>query len=473
MTATSTITLSDYLNKCFVCSCGHTHSTTLEHIEISEDAHNKLLAVTEIYGYKNIFLFADDNTYNAAGSEIAAKLKDKGYNLVQFVFHDDALIPDEKSLGSLLTAIQEDCELIIAAGTGTINDLGKYISHKLKLPYFIVATAPSMDGFASNVSCLMINHMKTTVVTHVPQAVFADTRVLAKAPPKMIAAGAGDILGKYICLLDWKLSNIITGEYHCSYVEDLVRRSVQIVAGNVDSLASRDVQAVKSIMEALVLSGIAMSYIGNSRPASGSEHHLSHYWELSFIAADKPAVLHGIKVGIGTVEASMLYELLLETAKELPDIRRAVQHADSFSLNEWSSKMKDIYGSGSDEVISLEVNAGKNNPDNVKDRINIISQKWGTIKNTIEDYLPSSGYLITLLKQAGSAVKPCDEGISPFLVCDAILYAKEIRNRYGLLQLLFDLGYDEEFAVRREAYWHFIEQTAHNNTECSQVINRR
>lgn len=104
---------------------------------------------------------------------------------------------------------------------------------------------------------------------------------------EMITAGLGDILGKYTCLLDWKMAHIITGEYYCSHIADMVKEAVEIVVEESTRIKDRNPDAVKAVTEALVLSGIAMSFVGNSRPASGSEHHLSHYWEMKFQAEGK------------------------------------------------------------------------------------------------------------------------------------------------------------------------------------------
>lgn len=442
--------LNFHLNHTISCDCGHIHKTDLKEIEISVGAHQKLPSLLEKYGYDKIFLLADKNTYQAAGKEVLEILKEHSYEVNSYIFEDVSLVPDETALGKLFAAINPETQLVISVGTGTLNDLGKYLSYKFKLPFFIVATAPSMDGFASNVSCLILNHMKTTFSTQVPQAIIADLTVLANAPLKMIAAGVGDILGKYICLLDWKLSSIITSEYHCSYVESLVQKSIKVVTENIDKIKIRDIQAIHSIMEGLILSGVAMSYIGNSRPASGSEHHLSHFWELNFLMEQKPAVLHGIKVGIGTVAASRLYELLLNDTKSLktPDFSMAKKHIEDFSYSLWVSQMQQYYKKGAKEVIQLEETVHKNGKKEVLERIDFIREHWEKIRSTIVEYLPGTKQLIFFLKQAGAKTEPMEESISRTLVYNSVLFAKELRNRYGLLQLLFDLGLNENFAAQ-------------------------
>lgn len=440
--------LSDYLNQSYTCKCGHIHTTTLKHVEISEHAHYKLPDLLNEYNYKKIFVISDINTHKAAGYEISTLLRLNNFTVNEYIFSDNSLIPDEKAIGCLITSLPEDTDLIISVGSGTLCDLGKYISHKLKLPFYIVATAPSMDGFASNVSCLIINHMKTTVITHIPEAIIADINVLAASPSKMIAAGVGDIFGKYICLLDWKISNIVTDEYYCEFVESIVRNSIYSITNNIDKLSKLEPEAVKNVMEGLILSGIAMSYVGNSRPASGSEHHLSHYWELNFLENNIPPVLHGIKVGIGTIESMRLYDLLLNTVDEngFPNFKHARNYISSFSYESWEEQIKKVYKSSSEEVIKLEEIHQKNTPEHVNNRLVTIEKKWPDIFVAIKAYLPNINQLIFMLKSIGAPTKPYEEHICPNLLHDSIIYAKELRNRYGLLQLLFDLGCLEQFA---------------------------
>ena len=171
----------------------------------------------------------------------------------------------------------------------------------MKIDYYVVGTAPSMDGYASNVSPLIIRHLKTTYTARPARVIIGDLQVLCEAPMHMLAAGVGDIIGKYVCLADWQLAHEINEEYLCPEVTALVRKSIEKVTENAEAAAKREKNAVAALMEGLVLSGIAMSYIGNSRPASGSEHHMSHYWEMMFLLRHQSDPLHGTKVGLSLI----------------------------------------------------------------------------------------------------------------------------------------------------------------------------
>lgn len=449
MILNSPLPMKDYLNHTFSCTCGHSHSVPISQITVEDKA---LLCLPDLLfqnGLNRPFILYDSTTYAIAGRVIEAVLKDK-LPYSEYIIDCPEPTPDERTLGEILIHFDPDCDNIIAVGSGTVNDLSRFLSYKLGIPYLIAATAPSMDGFASNVAPLIVKHMKTTYEAHVPYAILGDPSVLSAAPMPMICAGIGDILGKYTCLCDWQISHIITGEYHCIEIEKIVRTSLRTVVEQIEAVKSRDSEAVKNIMEALVLSGIAMSFAGNSRPASGSEHHLSHFWEMSFLFEGKKPVLHGTKVGIATIAVIKAYELLMS---EEIDFDKARKLAGDYSFEAWAVKMKDYYGPASDSVIELERRISKNSTKNRIARIDLLEEHWETLRETVEQ-LPSSDTIFGYLSSLGAPASPMDVGIDKTTFIRSFVAAKELRNRFGLLQILFDLEMTEVVA---ESVWDYFQ----------------
>ncbi len=436
--------IQDYLGQEFECSCGRRHTTQLRHVEMSEGALFALPDLVKKQGYRQVFLVADRHTWLAAGRQTQELLRRAGILVLSHILKDDELVPNEKTMGELLVAFNPGCDLILAVGSGTLNDIGKSLSYKLGRPYYIVATAPSMDGYASVGAALIISNLKTTYDTHPPEAIIADLTVLANAPMEMIAAGVGDIVGKYTCLCDWRISNLINDEYHCPVIEEMVRLSIAQVENNLDQIKSRSPLAVRHITEALILTGIAMSFVGNSRPASGSEHHISHFWEMKFLFEGRQPVLHGTKVGIGTVAVTRLYEMLLQTPV---DFEKARRHARDFRFAQWEEHMRRTYGIAAPEVIALEKRVGKNSPEKHARRIAVIQERWPQLQQLIRELLPPSQQIAGLLSDIGAPVNPFAVGVDQETIADSILAAKEVRDRYSLLQLLWDLGLSKEFAA--------------------------
>jgi glycerol-1-phosphate dehydrogenase [NAD(P)+] len=331
-----------------------------------------------------------------------------------------------------------------------LNDLARFLSYKLTIPYFIVATAPSMDGYASTVSPLIVNNLKTTYETISPKAIIADINILKKAPMEMILAGLGDILGKYTCLCDWELSRIINEEYYCSTVTNIVRNSINKCVSDIEGIKTRSDSAMKSLMEGLILSGIAMSFVGNSRPASGAEHHLSHFWEMKFLFDGKEAVLHGTKVGIATIAIVKLYELI---STATVDFDSATNKIKRFHYDEWKAYMHKVYQQAAPGIIALEEKAQKNSPEKHEKRIQVIQDKWTKIVGIIKEIVPATQAIEEILQKAGAPINPLQIGVDADTVFNSLITAKEIRPRYTILQLLWDVGLLEEFAQRITHYF--------------------
>ncbi|ALB46424.1 MULTISPECIES: sn-glycerol-1-phosphate dehydrogenase [Clostridium] len=306
-----TKTIEEMADMEFDCGCGKKHRIDIKHIYVGENVYNRILDVAKEILPKEILLVSDNNTYKALGKCVENELTESGYKVNNIILVSDGdLIPDEKAIGRVLVEVNNETELIVAVGSGSINDICRIISAKIHIPYVIMGTAPSMDGYASTVSPLIIDGAKVTYPGTNPYAIIADSNIMKDAPFEMICAGFGDILGKYTALSDWRLSNTIYNEYFCDTTEKLVRNAMYKCFENIEGAVKRDVKAIEYISEALILSGIAMTLSGNSRPASGAEHHLSHYWEIDKLSRKLEHPLHGNSVGVGTVISAWLYKKL-------------------------------------------------------------------------------------------------------------------------------------------------------------------
>lgn len=433
-------------NKKIDCSCGKEHFCSVKTVIIEEAALGSVPDILEEAGCRKAFFLYDRNTYLAAGYKLSEIIKYSGIQAVHYVIEENRPVPDEKTIGTVLLNFDSDCNIIAAVGSGTINDISRFISFKLKLPYIIIATAPSMDGFASSVAPLISGGMKTTYPAHAPYAIIGDLDILKNAPAEMIAAGIGDILGKYTSLCDWEIAHIITGEYKCEALMSLVRQALHEVTANINMIAGRDTEGIKSLMEALVLSGIAMSYAGNSRPASGSEHHLSHYWEMISLMKGEEHALHGTQVGVAAVAVLKAYELLAACDVDFSErVGYARTNAAMYCSRCWEKYIRSIYGRAADQVIALEASVKKNYPSNVLPRIDKIENAWEDIKGIIKG-LPSADNIKGILSRLPAPYSPAGINVDKDAFESGFKAAKELRNRYGLLQLLFDLGLTEDIA---------------------------
>ena len=305
--------ISQWAGMEYSCACGKSHKVDIQAIRVGSGVMQELPGILRDLGASHIFLVADNYTYEAAGRQVEQLLDQAGLSYHKRVFQTETpLVPNEYALGSVLAAMTSQDDMLLAVGSGTLNDVTKYVSARTGVPYVIVATAPSMDGYASTVAPTILDGFKTTLPAVYPAAIVADVDILKDAPMPMLTAGFGDIIGKFTSLADWRLSHQLNGEYYCPEVAGVIEAAVETCAANAQALAQREPQAIQAMTEALILSGLAMGMVGVSRPASGAEHQMAHYWEMDALRRGEEHPLHGNAVGVGTVLAASLYEMAAE-----------------------------------------------------------------------------------------------------------------------------------------------------------------
>ncbi len=305
--------ISQWAGMEYSCACGKSHKVDIQAIRVGSGVIQELPGILRDLGTSHIFLVADNYTYEAAGRQVEQLLDQAGLPYHKRVFQTETpLVPNEYALGSVLAAMTSQDDMLLAVGSGTLNDVTKYVSARTGVPYVIAATAPSMDGYASTVAPTILDGFKTTLPAVYPAAIVADVDILKDAPMPMLTAGFGDIIGKFTSLADWRLSHQLNGEYYCPEVAGVIEAAVETCAANAKALAQREPQAIQAVTEALILSGLAMGMVGVSRPASGAEHQMAHYWEMDALRRGEEHPLHGNAVGVGTVLAASLYEMAAE-----------------------------------------------------------------------------------------------------------------------------------------------------------------
>lgn len=192
-----------------ICGCGKRHKTSVREVVSELGAVEKITDLVKFFNSSKPFILADTNTYKAAGERVSQILHNDRISYSEYVFGDGPVKPDEKSVGSVMMHFDSDCNLIIAVGSGVINDIGKILSKLTKNPYIIVATAPSMDGYASATSSMDIDGLKVSLSSRCPDVIIGDIDILKNAPIRMIQSGLGDMLAKYISICEWRIAHLL------------------------------------------------------------------------------------------------------------------------------------------------------------------------------------------------------------------------------------------------------------------------
>lgn len=407
------------------CACQKQHPCDICYVEIGDNVLGKLKEICA--PFSKIHLVADGNTYPLCGDRVKEVLG--ALIATETRFGTEIVVPNENALGKIEADMADDTDFILGIGSGVINDLCKHVSYQHKMRYGIIATAPSMDGYASVGAALILEEMKVTTNAAVPYAIVAESRVLATAPVDMLRSGYGDIIGKYSCLNDWKLAHLLRGEYFCDYVYNTVMETVKKTENTAQAILDRDPEAIGNLMEGLVMVGIMMSYVGNSRPASGSEHHLSHFFEITGLLNDTPYYLHGIDVLYAAAVTAKLREALL--AME-PPFAPYVNNRDARN-----AVLKEVYTTAADGIIALQDKVGfYADADTAK-----FAENWSEIRKLLKE-APSYETMVGFVNAIGLDMNAFKAFYGDKVIRDAILWAKDLKDRYTVLWLSYTLGID-------------------------------
>ena len=422
------------------CACGKIHKASVRSSLVAPGAVAQTAVFARQLGGTRAFVLADENTFRAAGTQALSSLETYGVPYTLYRFPGERIEPDEKTIGSAVLHFDERCDIIITVGSGVLNDTGKILAGMRRIPYICVGTAPSMDGYASSTSSVIRDRLKVSVNSRCPDVVIGDTDILKTAPKRMLLAGLGDMLAKYVSIAEWQIGQLVTGEYYCPEIAKTIRVALRKCLDGAEGLLNGDEDAVAAVMDGLIVSGIAADWAGVSRPVSGTEHYFSHIWDMRAAALGTPSSLHGIQCAIGTVKTLRGYEKL-----------RAMLDAGvspaPFDKDAWLKTLSDYMGAAGGQMLQNAKRCALYDPEAQKQRQENIKNHLFEILNVI-DTLPSYGEVSTLLRSLGAPVSPEEIGIPESETAVCFKATKDIRDKYILSSLAFDLGVLDQLAER-------------------------
>jgi glycerol-1-phosphate dehydrogenase [NAD(P)+] len=408
-------------------------------VYIERDVLPILIDACRARGLDKFLLVADGNTYDVLGRRAEAALRGQGWDVRTVVPADPEVIPDERALVEVLIGTDTEPRTYLAVGSGTITDIVRFCSYRTRNAFLALPTAPSVDGFASIGSALIIKRTKRTINGQPPEAIFADLDTLCRAPRPMIAAGFGDMLGKATSLGDWRLGGLLWDEPFDAGVWQKTRQALQSCIDVAAEIGQASCTGIAALLEGLVESGRGMVEVGSSRPAGGSEHQLSHFWEMKLLREGRPGILHGAKVGAATVLIAGYYAQVRgmdrsEAARRLAATLQPDRASDIALLREAYGGGEVAEGILADQAPFLDLT-----PTAYQALQKRVLDRWDDIQAVVAG-VPTPEQLVALLRQAGAAANPRELGLHADETAEALAAGHLLRDRFTIIKLCRLLG---------------------------------
>ena len=407
------------------CSCGKKHPLLTKECVVSKEAALAMRDYIAANNFRRPLIVADENTVVFAENLLArfpaakAVVDGHAHATEVYVAEVESVIDAEKP------------DVLIACGSGSVHDIIRYCAKEKELPFLSYPTAASVDGFVSGVAAMTWHGQKLTFPSVPPLACFADPEVFSSAPERLTASGVGDVLGKWVSLFDWRVGQILTGEPVC---EEIFALEAEAVSEAADAVRSRSVMSreayTEKIMNALLISGLAIQLNETSRPASGAEHHLSHLWEMHRIN-EKNDGLHGEQVAVGMLAAVRRYDAELSKGIDYeklasPDLAKTMCRED----------LLPVFRELTDGILRENLPDGTLASSSLA-KIRVTGDTDERIRRAAEE-VPKPEEIEALLRAAGTPTSPADIGLddSPEFIVKSLRYAPYVRNRLTLLKAL-------------------------------------
>lgn len=386
---------------------------------------------------RHLHLVADKNTYAALGQAVEEALKAADFDLITTILQGKEVVTDAHYAFQVLLDADRVERVYLAVGSGTITDITRVVSHRTRTVFVSLPSAPSVDGFTSPGAPTVVDGLKVTVYAHPPVAVFGDLNTLCAAPRPMIAAGFGDILGKYTSLADWKLDRLFWDSPYDEAIAQRTRVALEDVARRTEEIGQATPAGIHSLMEALIESGLCMVDFGLSHPASGSEHYLSHFWETMLLQQGRPAILHGAKVGVGCIMIARFYQQIRQLNRQkAAELLAKSQRPDPKRDEE---TIRSAYGPIADKIIAEQSQFLNMTEEDFAALKQQILDNWDKVQ-AISATVPSPQHLAGLLATVGGPVDTAGLGLSDAERDLALKASHFFRNRFTVVKLCRVLG---------------------------------
>ena len=418
----------ELLDITFDCECGRSHHVPIKKLIYAEDALDRLPKVLGLLvGGRRVVVIADQRTWEIAGRAAHDILWRSHWSVHHIVVPDTSRggpVCDDTTRGWLESRLPP-VDIALAVGSGVINDLTKWVAFDRGLPYAVMATAASMNGYTAANVAPTLQGVKTLIRAQAPLAVLAVPSIIVGAPFELTSAGFGDVIAKPVSSTDWLLNHVFFGEHFCRYCSEIFSELEPYYIEHPGDVKDRKPLAIEALFNALLYSGIAMTIMGTSAPASGGEHLLSHTLDMMSSVDGVPHDLHGRQVGLGTLFASALYERIIRI--ESPACSAVPADIDDSFWGPLAANVRQQYQSKRSALERMAEKLGD-------------GETWANFLAACRNKVRPPDKIKTCLQAAGVAHTYADIGCSRERFLAAALHMHEIRKRATVVDLAWVLG---------------------------------
>ena len=397
-----------------------------------DGAEADLVAGIKLRG--RLAVVCDQNTVEILGRRIASALRRLGSIETIVLDHPHA---DEGEVARLTERVRH-ADALVAVGSGTINDLCKYVTAQDGRPCCVFATAPSMNGYTSTTASITLaNGLKVSKPAQGPKGVFIDLAINAAAPQRMIAAGFGDCIVRSVAQIDWWLSKRLLDTYYTDLPFQIQAADEAELMQRAPDLAKGDVDAVAYLHRVLTLCGFGTSFTGMTNHGSMGEHQISHYIDC-FAGAKHPGTLHGQQVGVATLTMARLQSQLLQ--RDAPPVLKPTVVDEPSMRKRYPGDIADMC------LAELRLKAlDARGADAMNEKLAAL---WPELRKELQAFQVPAETLKTALVASGGAATAAEMGLDVGFYRQAVLNAREIRRRFSVLDVMADAGLLADFAGR-------------------------
>jgi len=399
-------------------------------IIIGDKAVEKFIKFCHQKGYEKFMIVADDNTARVLGDRVYQAIKQQRWDAIYHVLDPEGLHTDGTTLTRVLTAYDAVPRLFVAVGSGTITDTVRFTSHRSQNQFVSFPTAASVDAYTSKNAPVLVGHLKGSIYCHAPIAIFTDLPTICASPKFLTTSGFGDLVSKLTASSDWKMSHLI---WDVDFDEEIYIRALragQRSSEMVDGIRTADPNSMAAMMEGQFASGFCMADFGNSAPASGGEHHISHIWEMMFQWEKKEGLYHGHAVGVAAIMCAEWYQRLKALSRgEAEDLlKRTKIPPRSVQIAAIEKNLPRI----AEELIESDpIYLQLSDPPKFKRIRERILDRWDEVQAAAAS-VPDPDAIRAWIKSLGGPVTPQELGVTKEQVEIAVDYGHYLRERFSI-----------------------------------------